>query len=150
MGRGNFDGERVGLVFGCLAGRIQRRSFQLTCEKDGGAVNVHGGRKSNNISPSLRRLITSAPAAYRMCHAGSSQQCRVEPQGHIDHVFRLRMAQHRTIEAIESLVEHPLRHLHEPDDERPRNRARLAPKVHLEIADVQRDDVSLGRFGECG
>ena len=58
------------------------------------------------------------------------------------------MAQHRAVKSIESLVEHLIRHLHEPDYELPGNRARLAPKVHLEVAEIQRDDVSLGGLGE--
>ena len=60
------------------------------------------------------------------------------------------MAQHRAIKSIEPLVKHLIRHFHERDYELPRNRAHLAPKVHLEVTEIQRDDVSLGGLGECG
>ena len=57
------------------------------------------------------------------------------------------MAQHGAVESIEPPIEHPLRHLHEADDELPRDRARLAPELHLEDADVQQDIVSLRELG---
>ena len=125
--------------------------FQSTHDENRGIldVRVRGGRQSDKSSPGIRAPVASA-LAYWMSRARSPQKRRVEPQCHIHHLSRLRVAQHRAVESIEALVEHLVRHLHKPDDELPGNRARLAPKVHFQVAKSQRDDISLGGLGERG